>query len=145
MYRHSPHCSIFRYSSTELWCRLSSATKEKAQTAADISQEEMRNWVNSASLERRSPIYTAIGIKARTTWCVAHRWTMIKYKAVPLHAIKALGGDRRYSSYSFSTSALDRGEWSASRPGCALAPGKGRPYPLYRRLGGPQSRSGHRS
>jgi hypothetical protein len=36
-----------------------------------------------------------------------------------------------YSSYSF-TSALDGGEWSESR------------YPLYRRLGGPQSRSGHR-
>jgi hypothetical protein len=27
---------------------------------------------------------------------------------------------RRYSSYSFSTSALDGGEWSASRPGRAL-------------------------
>jgi hypothetical protein len=53
-------------------------------------------------------------------------------------------GDRRYSSYSFSTSALDIGEWSASRPGRALAPGKGLRYPLYRRLGGPQSRSGHR-
>jgi hypothetical protein len=37
------------------------------------------------------------------------------------------------------------GEWSASRPGRALAPGKGPRYPLYRRLGGPQSRSGHRS
>jgi hypothetical protein len=37
-------------------------------------------------------------------------------KAVPLHH----GGawwERRYSSYSFSTSALDGGEWSASRPG----------------------------
>jgi hypothetical protein len=32
--------------------------------------------------------------------------------------------ERRYSSYSFTTSALDGGEWSASRPGRALAPGK---------------------
>jgi hypothetical protein len=31
----------------------------------------------------------------------------------------------KYSSYSFLTSALDGGEWSASRPGRALAPGKG--------------------
>jgi hypothetical protein len=107
MYRHSPHCSIFRYSSAELWCRLSSATKEKAQTTADISQEEMRNCVNSASLKRRSFIHTATGIKARTTCCVAHWWTMHQ----------GAWGDRRYSSYSFSTSALDRGEWSASRPG----------------------------
>jgi hypothetical protein len=32
-------------------------------------------------------------------------------------------GERIYSSYSFMTSALDGGEWSASRPGRALAPG----------------------
>jgi hypothetical protein len=36
------------------------------------------------------------------------------------------------------------GEWSASRPGRALPRGKDPRYPLYRRLGGPQSRSGHR-
>jgi hypothetical protein len=34
------------------------------------------------------------------------------------------------------------GEWSASRPGRFLPPGKTR-YPLYRRLGGPQGRSEH--
>jgi hypothetical protein len=73
------------------------------------------------------------------------------YKAVVTGKAKALTthhagawGERMYSSYSFTTSALDGGEWSASHPGRALAPGKGRPYPLYRRLGGPQSRSGHR-
>jgi hypothetical protein len=33
-------------------------------------------------------------------------------------------GERRYSSYSFFTSALDGGEWSASRPGRALPPGE---------------------
>jgi hypothetical protein len=36
-------------------------------------------------------------------------------------------GERRYSSYSFSTSALDRGEWSASRPGRAFTPGERTP------------------
>jgi len=34
-----------------------------------------------------------------------------------------------------------RGEGSASRPGRSLPPGKTR-YPLYKRLGGPQGRSG---
>jgi hypothetical protein len=53
-------------------------------------------------------------------------------------------GERRYSSYPFLTSALDGGEWSASRPGRALPPGKEPRYPLDRRLGGPQSRSGCR-
>jgi hypothetical protein len=37
--------------------------------------------------------------------------------------MKAPGGERRYSSYSFLTSALDGGEWSALRPGRALLPG----------------------
>ena len=39
------------------------------------------------------------------------------------------------------TTALEGGEGSASRPGHSLPPGKTR-YPLYRRLGGPQGRSG---
>ena len=34
-----------------------------------------------------------------------------------------------------------RGEWSAARPGRTLPPGKTR-YPFYKRLGGPQGRSG---
>jgi hypothetical protein len=47
-------------------------------------------------------------------------------KAVPLHAMEAWG-ESRYSSYSFSTSALDGGEWSASRPDRALPPGERTP------------------
>jgi hypothetical protein len=44
----------------------------------------------------------------------------------------------------FLTSALAGGEWSASRPG-RFTPGGNNPrYPLDRRLGGPQSRSGRR-
>jgi hypothetical protein len=39
------------------------------------------------------------------------------------------------------TAALEGGDWSATRPGRTLLPGKTR-YPLYRRLGGPQGRSG---
>ena len=43
--------------------------------------------------------------------------------------------------YSFMTTALEGGEGSASRPGRSLPPGKTR-CPLYRRVGGPQGRSG---
>jgi len=39
------------------------------------------------------------------------------------------------------TAALEVGEWSAACPGRTLSPGKTR-YPFYRRLGGPQGRSG---
>jgi hypothetical protein len=57
-----------------------------------------------------------------------------KSKAVPLHATTALGG-RGYSSYSFRTSAPDGGEWSASRLGRALPPGKGPTVPIVQEAG----------
>jgi hypothetical protein len=40
-----------------------------------------------------------------------------------------------YSSFSFTTSALDGGEWSASRPGRALPPEKGPPVPIVQEAG----------
>jgi hypothetical protein len=40
-----------------------------------------------------------------------------------------------YSSYSLPTSALDGGEWSASRPGRALALGKGPTVPIVQEAG----------
>jgi hypothetical protein len=36
-------------------------------------------------------------------------------------------GERTYSSYSFTTSALDGGEWSPSRPGRSFTPGERTP------------------
>jgi hypothetical protein len=53
-----------------------------------------------------------------------------KSKAVPLHAMEAHGGRGGNCSYSFLTSALDGAEWSASRPGRALPPGKEPPVPI---------------
>jgi hypothetical protein len=44
-------------------------------------------------------------------------------------------GWRRYSSYSFSTSALDGGEWSASPPGRNLVPGKRPAVPIVQEAG----------
>jgi hypothetical protein len=50
-------------------------------------------------------------------------------------------GEWRYSSTHSLTSALDGGEWSASRPRPLYPQGKSPWYPLDRRLGGPHSRS----
>jgi hypothetical protein len=58
-----------------------------------------------------------------------------KGKLVPLRSIEAHLGDRRYSSCSFLTSALEGGEWSASRPGRALPPGKEPPVPSVQEAG----------
>jgi hypothetical protein len=41
-----------------------------------------------------------------------------------------MGGERRYSSCSYLTSALDGGEWSALRPDRSLPPGKGPPVSI---------------
>jgi hypothetical protein len=55
-----------------------------------------------------------------------------------IHRIKSregARGERSYSSYSFSTSALDEDKWSASRPGRALAPDKQPPVPILQEAG----------
>jgi hypothetical protein len=61
-------------------------------------------------------------------------WLKVKYKAVPQHLYRS-GRERSYSSYSFMTSAIEWGEWSASRPGRALALGKGPPVPIAQEPG----------
>jgi hypothetical protein len=54
---------------------------------------------------------------------------------VPLRSIEAHLGETRYSCYSFLTSALEGGEWSASRPGRALPPEKEPPIPTVQEAG----------
>jgi hypothetical protein len=44
-------------------------------------------------------------------------------------------GERKYSYFSLSASALDGGEWSVSRPGRALSPGKEPPLPTVQESG----------
>jgi hypothetical protein len=51
---------------------------------------------------------------------------------------------RGYSSYLFSTSALDGVSGQRHAPAGLYLRGKEPGYPLDRRLGGPQSQSGHR-
>ena len=61
-----------------------------------------------------------------------------------VYALQALAWPRGWVEvqlYSSKTAALKVGELSTARPGCTLSPGKTR-YPLYRRLGGHQGRSG---
>jgi hypothetical protein len=75
-----------------------------------------------------------MGLRSFHKTHLRHQYRNNKAKAVLLHATKAIGGEE-YSSYSFSTSALDGGEWSASLPGRALAPGKGPPVPIVQEAG----------
>jgi len=62
---------------------------------------------------------------------------------VPQHTYGGAGGEE-VSSYSFLTSALDGVSGQRHAPAALYPRGKDPRYPLDRRLGGPQSRSGHR-
>jgi hypothetical protein len=68
----------------------------------------------------------------------------IKDKTVPQHTYRGARGERRYSSYSFTISALDGGERSASRPGRTLPPGKVPLVPIEQEAGWAPEQSGHR-
>ena len=76
-------------------------------------------------------------------WCcgVVVLLLIVKGKVFPLQARLWHRGWVELYLYSFMTTTLEGGEWSASRPGRILPPGKTR-YPLYRRLGGLQGWSG---
>ena len=80
-------------------------------------------------------------------WCVdTDRGTNIKVKCTLLQALRLCTGRSahrasRVIALLFLDHGTRRGEGSASRPGRSLPPGKTR-YPLYRRLIGPQGRSG---
>jgi hypothetical protein len=59
----------------------------------------------------------------------------VKQSSGTLHAMETLEGKSYYSSYSFTTSALDGSEWPASRFGRSLPPGKGPPVPIGQEAG----------
>jgi hypothetical protein len=64
-----------------------------------------------------------------------HTHIHIHTKVVPLRCTEAHFGEKRYSSYSLLTSALEGGEWSASRPGRDLNPVEEPPVPIVQEAG----------
>jgi hypothetical protein len=68
---------------------------------------------------------------------------VVKGKVIPLHATEALGWEEVLLLLNLNLGTR-WSEWSASRSAALYPRGKDPRYPLYRRLGGPQSRSGHR-
>jgi hypothetical protein len=68
-------------------------------------------------------------------WVICAVYSAIKDKAVSQHTYGGTSRERMYSSYSFTTSALDEGEWSASHPSCALPLAKGPPVPIVQEAG----------
>jgi hypothetical protein len=77
-------------------------------------ESSWHDWINGSALFRK---------KAEARNENKYEISMPICKAVPSHTMEEQG-ERKCISYSFLTSALDGGEWSASRPGRALLPGK---------------------
>jgi lambda repressor-like predicted transcriptional regulator len=97
----------------------------------------LRTEINSITLQRISLPYSFNNSRKNLQCLLSFKcfsqYEKLKAKAVPLHTMKVLEG--RYSSYSFSTSTLDRGEWSVSRPGRTLSPRRGPPVPTVQEAG----------
>jgi hypothetical protein len=68
-------------------------------------------------------------------WCHCSCLSVSKSKKVKQSTYGCARGEKRYTSCSFTTSALEEGEWSASLPGPALPSGKGLPVPIGQEAG----------
>jgi hypothetical protein len=95
-----------------------------------------KNPLPLPGIEPRSPGCPA---RSQTLYWLSYpaHWGLLqsKKKSSPSTRHGGAWGERRYSSYSFMNSALDGGEWSASRPGRSLPPGKGPPLPIVKEAG----------
>jgi hypothetical protein len=103
--------------------------------------EELRKTTKYLSQDSRSlSWYLTLGppdyeAGVLTTWPQCLLKSGSQNKAVLLNAMVALGGERRYSSYSFLTSALDRGWVVSVMPRLRFALGKGTPVPIIQEAG----------
>jgi hypothetical protein len=80
-------------------------------------------------------IFLMLSFRPHTFHNLQHTITAKGRYSCPAIRHKGAWEERRYSSYSFPTSSLDGGEWSALRPGRALAPGKGPPVLIVQEAG----------
>jgi hypothetical protein len=82
--------------------------------------------------------------RTRNSWCQSHRLLQCvevkQSRYTPWRRLR----ERKYSFYSFLTSALDRVSGLRQAPAALYPRGKDPGYPLDRRLGGPQSQFRHR-
>ena len=117
-------------------CSQNSATcKPHSVFVTNVSAKDL-SWRRSNLMAKQRSRSVRKPSKAEYNICIKHNG-----KVFQLQARLWPRGWVEVQLYSSMTTALEGGEWSAARPGLTLPPGKTR-YPLYRRLGGPQGRSG---
>jgi hypothetical protein len=120
------------------------AVSRRLCSCCDVAMESANNcihfYANVMAEERKSKSNLRYQGGPRQSRKGHSKWTELKLSHYT--PWRRLGED--VSSYSFLTSAPDEvsGQWHA--PAALYPRGKDPRYPLYRRLGGPQNRSGHR-
>ena len=105
--------------------------------------ENTGNWLAAARPPRRL-CYRPVIIFRYLLHCAftaARKNSGVKGKVLPRTGHEGPEREQRCTSTLSLTLALDEGGWSTPRPG-RFTPWKETRYPLYRRLGGPQGRSG---
>jgi hypothetical protein len=98
-------------------------------------KEAVRTSETSVYFNETTQIYVPEGCHTRCLENLKSDTVQVMLLCYPTTRHGDAMGERMHSSYSFTTSALDGGEWSASRPGRALAPGKGPPVPIVHEAG----------
>jgi len=81
------------------------------------------NWKLQNCIYWLFPVSLSASKNSSITEQIFIKFCILKKQSSPATRHGGAWGERRYSSYLFLSSALDRGEWSASRPGRALPRG----------------------
>jgi hypothetical protein len=107
-------------------CRIATSPSDKNIIQLKITQHEFAKMM----CKTRMP-----PVSVQSHYSVASNVSKGRHIKSSLTTRHGAWGERRYSSYSFSTSALDGGERSGSRPGRTLAPGKDPPVHIVQEAG----------
>ena len=124
---------------TAAYRRASNSCGTSRFTFDSFSQLTRLIWSSGSKHFPDGSILLAVKGKSTSTFQVKVKCTFVQ--ALRLCTGRTAHRGSRGIALLFLDHGTRRGEGSASRPGRSLSPGKTR-YPLYRRLDGPQGRSG---
>ena len=127
----------FGFSATKIFISAKFATE--VQTTPSIWGRNSWNYIPNFTFS--IPCITQFNYHKTNKWTPLYQVKCTLVQALRLCTGRTVRRGSRGIALPFHDHGTRRGEGSASRPGRSLPPGKTR-YPLYKRLGGPQGRSG---
>jgi hypothetical protein len=107
--------------------------------------QEVLGFIPNTATNTLSPTthpFSSVSVQVKMSLCLTRHYAINTYFCLIKHYAMKTYWDVELYLHTFLTSAVDGGEWSASRPGHFIPRGKNPRYPLDRMLGGSQSPSG---